>query len=1199
VRAFLDVLRFELRMQCTSPLFVGVLFLFFSLHLLTIGEAGINLNDNDLIFLNSASQIFRTELVLGVFGMLPAAIFVVNAMVRDYERSTVELFFTTPVGRLSWLFGRFAGGTLCALGAALAGLLGTVAGTFMPWVEPGRLAPFDAMPYVAAFAAVNLPNMLLVCVLCFSLAALSRSQAWTFAAVLGLVVYEVVINNAAENGGPAWLTLPLLDPMGGLPISDASRYWTVAELNTRLPVTGTLLVNRVVWLAAASALVAFTAVRFRLDLARQTRQRPRRAVAALARELMLLRRPGGTRATRTGIASPVLQRFTPRDTVSQFAAQVRADARGTLVSPLFGLILLFTIVSTASEFSTLRASLMGLPLHPVTGLILGFFRYGLLQFVLVIQIYYSATLVFREREHGLAEIVGATPHPDWLMVSSKTLTLGLGITLVLLVSMATSMALQLAAGHEHLDVGVYLQGLFVYNGVYFYMLCVLAVFIQVISPGKWSGMVLLAVVMTGIMSLEALGFEHVLYGFRIPYVVYSDMNGFGHFRLPTFSLIAYWAPFCFLLLALGHVLYPRGTVISLGDRLRSSRARITPSLSLACSMAALLFVAGGVWIFWNTNVLNRYETTDSLLRARAEYERRHASWKNAPTPAFSAIAVEVDLYPDERRLESRGRATLTNRKSTAIGEFVVSTDPRLRVNAIAVDGATVVRTEPELGFRLLRLAKPLQPGDSVVMTWDATRVNRGFVNSSPDNEIVANGTFVELGSIVPIPAYDEERELTDPGERRRTGLPPADRLPALGDPAWLNVLGSGVDGRSDIRVVVSTAADQIAVSSGALTRQWEERGRRHFEYVLERPVWPRFAVTSARYAVARDRWNDVALEVYHDPRHPWNVGAMLQTAKRAMEYYGREYAPYPLSTFRILEYPRYRTAAQAFAGMVPYSEMAGFLSDLRGWAPLDYATAHELAHQWWGGFAYGAKMQGRQMLNETMAQYSTLMLFKQLDDPQWLRRILAETHRIYLQGRSRENVDEQPLMYTEDQGNISYNKGALVMFALQDLIGPERMHEGLRNYLKKFGFQAAPYPTSRDLVNELRAVAGPEHQQLITDLFERIVLYDVAVTGAAAKPVGVEYEVTIDVSARQLEADGHGAEREVPLDAAFDLVLFPASGVEPVVQTPIYQQKHRLRSGSQRLVVRVPKKPAMVGVDPFHLMIDRTFENNVYTLPPG
>lgn len=1184
MRAFLDVLRFELRFQCRTPLFAGVLLVFFLIHLLTMAQAGIHLGDNELVRVNSTYQIVQVELVLSIFGMLPALMFIVNAVVRDFDRGTIELFFTTPVDKRSWLLGRFAGGTLCALFAGLSGLLGSMAGTVMPWLEPARVAPFELTPYLLAFAALDVPNLLAFCAICFGVAALGRSQAWAFGLALGLVVIELVLHNATTAGAPAWL--PLLDPFGGLAVVETSRFWTVADLNTRLPFSEALLVNRAVWLALGGAALAFTLGRFQVDVSHLAR--PSRGLTRVA--------PAADPAP-AAVPVRVAGRFAASDVLRQFLSQVRIDLRAVVLSPLFALVAVFTVGSTVSEFQANTAAILELPLHPLTSLMVGFFRYGLLQFVLLILIVYSATLVFREQDRGMAEIVGASPTPDWLMPLSKTLTLCAALSLVLLTSMATSVALQLLAGHTSLDLDVYAKGLFVYNGFYFGMLCVLAVVVQVVSPGRWSGMLLLFALLAALFSLEPLGFEHVLYGFRIPYVVYSDMNGYDPYRTSTLSLIVYWGWFCGLLLVAAHALYPRGTTSGLGPRLHEARRRMTPALVRVTAVLLVLFAASGGWIYWNTNILNAYDTADSRLLARAAYERVFGTWKNRPTPAFADLTMEVELYPEERRLESRGRATLVNRKEASIDEFIVSTDPRLRFNTLTIEHARLMHEDRVLGVRQFRLDPPLLPGGTLSMEWNATRRARGFVNAQPDTDIVANGTFIEFSHLAPFPSYDEEREVTEPAERRRVGLPPVARLPALGDPAWLNTLGFGIDGRTTFRVRVGTSVDQTAVAPGALEREWVEGGRRYFEYVMGVPVWPQLLLTSARYQVARDSWNGVSLEVYHDAKHAWNVGTMLETAKQGLAYFTREFAPYPLPIFRILEYPRYSGAARAFAGAVAYSESAGFLTDLSHWAPRDYATIHELAHQWWGGLAYGAKMQGRQMLNETMAQYSTLMIFRQQADQQWLRRILTATHRNYLAARRREDVGEQPLMFTEDQGNISYNKGALAMFALQELIGTERMHEGLRNFLRRFGLQPPPYPTSRDLVAELRAVAGPDYQRVITDLFERIVLYDIAVTTAAARPVDGQYEVTLDVAARQFEADGHGAEREEPLDTWFDVVVFPVSASERVTQTPLYQAKHRLRTGTQQLVVRVPAAPGAVGVDPYHVMIDRVPENNVYELP--
>ncbi len=64
------------------------------------------------------------------------------------------------------------------------------------------------------------------------------------------------------------------------------------------------------------------------------------------------------------------------------------------------------------------------------------------------------------------------------------------------------------------------------------------------------------------------------------------------------------------------------------------------------------------------------------------------------------------------------------------------------------------------------------------------------------------------------------------------------------------------------------------------------------------------------------------------------------------------------SYFRVVERPGYEDHAQAFPGSVPHTETVGFLTDLSGRPPLDFTTAHELAHMWWGGLAYGAQDAG-------------------------------------------------------------------------------------------------------------------------------------------------------------------------------------------------------------------------------------------------
>ena len=1179
MRAFTEVFRFELRLHLASPLFWSVALLFFALNLLTLTRTGINLGVNEQIAINSAWLIFQTELVLGVFGMVPAMVFTVTAITRDIECHTTELFFTTPVPRVAFLLGRLSAGTLVAVAVGCIGLLGALIGSFMPWLDSGRILPFDWQPWVACLVLLVLPNLIVFCALFFSIAALTRSTALTFGAALGVLVLVIVVNVAGVGPVPRWLLLA--DPFGALPVHEVARYWTVGELNSKLP-TALLAPNRLLWLALGLCAVLLTLWRYRMELATPRFARPWRKhkVAEASSNPM---------PSASATALPML-RFDARATLLQFLSQLRMDWRGVWLSPLYWIVLGMAAFGIWSEASSLRMG--SVPLFPATSLMIDFFRFSLFQFVLMAIIYYSAVLVHRERESNVDGISGAAPFPDWIPVVSKTLVLGGVVMSLLVTSMLVSLFVQeLADFHDH-SLGVFIQGIFVYNGFYFWMLCVLAVLLQILSPGKWIGMVLALLVFIAVLALPGLRLEHLLYGFRVPYVVHSDMNGFGHYRLQTYTLIAYWSAFCVLLLAAGHLLYPRGYYASFRERLRDARTRLTAPLLSTCAVATLAFVGVGAFIFHNTNVLNDYVTLDEVQSAHARYEIDHGRYRDAPAPSIVDPDLHVELYPAERRLTSRGTARLRNNKSNAIGEFVLSVDRRNRVDELVVEGATLVSSDPAQGFYLFRPDAPLVPDAALTMRWAFARENRGFPNADADNEIIANGSYVRRGHL-PMPGYCVECELTT--DRERFGLPPAPRLPALGDPAHLDDLWPGIDSRSALRVVIGTDADQTAVSAGVLRRKWAEGGRRYFEYALEGPVWPLLTVQSARYVIARDNWKGVELEIYHDAKHAWNTRTMLESAKKGLTYYSREFAPYHLPYYRIAEYARYRTNVQAGLGMIAYSEASGFLVDLRGWSHLDYATLHELAHQWWGN-VYGARMQGRQLLNEGLAQYSTLMVYKEFADKQLSRRILAEWHDGYLNARSSETVAEQPVLLTEDQGYLSYNKAPLALFALQELIGADKVNGALRAYYTRFVDMKPPLPTSRDLLDELRTAAGPDYQNLITDLFEKIVLYDVAITAAEVHPAEGGYDVVLDLKGRQFEASGDGAEKEVSLDTWFQVAVFPESDRDVMELQPLYLKHHRLRSGVQRITVRVAEKPGSVGIDPFHLMIDRLRDDNLMRL---
>ncbi|MHC5112582.1 MAG: M1 family metallopeptidase [Planctomycetota bacterium] len=533
-------------------------------------------------------------------------------------------------------------------------------------------------------------------------------------------------------------------------------------------------------------------------------------------------------------------------------------------------------------------------------------------------------------------------------------------------------------------------------------------------------------------------------------------------------------------------------------------------------------------------------------------------------------------------------------------ELHLSLARHLDANEIQVAGARLSVDDRRLGYWRFQFDEPLAPGQRTTLDFDVSWANPGFVNRRSTTRVVENGTFVNNLEIMPTPGYNAGIELVDNNVRRKYELPPVQRLPLYDQVPEDAVSQFQITTRTAFRATLSTSPDQIAVAPGYLQREWTENGRRYFEYAMDAPIWPFFSFMSARYAVAKGAWGDVAIEVYHHPTHDANVARMIEATQKSLDYFTREFSPYQYRQFRILEFPAYAVFAQAFPNTIPFSEAIGFVADLRNDEHIDYVfyvTAHELAHQWWGHQVAGRYAQGMTVLVETLAQYSALMVMEQEYGPGKMRRFLKYELDRYLSRRGGELIEELPLKRVENQGYIHYNKGSLVMYAIKDAIGEAAVNRALRKVIDQYGFQSVPFPLSGALIDALRAEAGPAYQDLITDLFEHITLFDLKVVQADVEALSDgRYRVAFEVDARQLRADGEGRETEVPMNVELDVAVFGASGGdvgEDDLPEPLILERHPIGSGSMQFEYILDERPERVGIDPYVKMIDRDPSDNL------
>ncbi|HVG44370.1 MAG TPA: M1 family aminopeptidase, partial [Longimicrobium sp.] len=1144
MRAVLRLAGFELRYQLRR-IATWVYFVVFgaTTFLVMAGQGGAFGGDSGdaISLINSPFRIAHLLAVLSILGVPVTAAFAGNAVYRDFHTGAYPLFFTTPIRPASYLGGRWLGAVAANLVAMLGGVAGILLACVWPTVQHGRVAPFDALAFLVPLGVIVVPNLLFTAALFVTLTALTRKMLPTYAGGMALLVGWAIAQVFTRAVDEVWLTR-LGDPFGLAPLSLATRYWTVAEQNfAPMPVDTPLLWNRLLWLAVGAAAFALGTVAFRF------RQTAGEARAAARWE------PRGAEAPPQPLhPRPAARSFTFGTRLRQLAAETRRSVREVVANVWFyvltGLCLLFVSVA-----ATQLGAIFGTTTYPVTYQVLELVGGTFVLFVIIIITFYSGELVWNERESRAAGIHDSLPVPTWVPFLARFLALLAIVYALQAAAMLCGMAIQAAHGYTKFEPGLYLRSLFFYQVVSTYLpMLFLALLVQTLVNHKYVGYLAVIAVYVGQgLVYFLLGVKHNLltYG-GMPSLTYSDMNGYGHVPAEWRWFALYWTAIGALLLVAAHLFWVRGRETGLRWRLRLARRRLTgPLLGVTAGLAALVLATGG-FIWYNTNVLNHYEPESEGERIQASYEKRYKRFEWVPQPRLTAAVLNVDVFPRTRDLRMRGTYTLTNRTAAAIDSLHVDLLNTLRVRLLAPDRpARRVVSDSARGYYVFRLERPLAPGDSLHLRFDLAHETHGFANEPSWQPVVNNGTFFN-SQYLPHVGYQGEGELVDERDREKHGLPSRPRAASIHDTRarTRNFVSSGADWIA-FDLTVSTDAGQTAVAPGYLQRSWTRGGRRFFHYRMDAPILDFYAILSARYAVRRDRWNGVALEVYHHPGHGYNVGRMLRASKAALEYCTREFGPYQHRQLRILEFPRYAPFAQSFDNTIPFSEAIGFIADVER-DDIDYpffVTAHEVAHQWWGHQEAPADVQGAAMLSETLAEYTALMVMEKAYGREKIGRFLRYELDQYLRGRGSEGRAEMPLALVENQQYIHYNKGALAMYALRDYIGEARVNTALKNFLDEWKFRGPPYPTSRDLLVHLRAATPDSLGYLIDDLFQRVTLYDNAAERATSRrlPDG-RYQVDVRVRARKVRADSLGTETEVPLDDRIEIGVFGANREVPL-----------------------------------------------------
>ncbi|RNI23559.1 ABC transporter permease/M1 family aminopeptidase [Rufibacter latericius] len=1209
---FRGIFRFEfayqLRHVSTWLLFsVMLLFGFLILRMVTL-EDGTYLNAPGTI---AFFTIFGSVIWLVIGGVIAG-----DAATRDVQTRMHPLTYTTPVSKASYLGARF----LSALTLNGLILLLLYVGMLFSFYGPGAksefIGPFRLASYLTNFCFLALPTVIATTAIQFSLATLSRRAIAGYIASIILVIFSQFAGTTVRFALD-WKVVGTLMDLLGTSIATEMEGWTPIDKNNRLILLeGTWLWNRMAWLSLAAVALAYTYFRFRLAHVTTSAScwsffRRRNEAVQPATELALL----GELAPRTKDISHIKVLNTKR--VFNFASDVRqalaiAGTSFRVIAKSRGGLTLVAILALATGlFATEYMEFFGVPLFARTEEVLRILTPSLSSFktqwfiIPLLTIFFAGELVWREREAGMNELSDATPVRGWVMFLGKFLGLALIIVTWLTFLMVAGIINQLVMDYHNFELGVYFKVLFGIQLTNYLLFALLVFAIHVVVNQKYIGHMVAFCAYGYIVYSSMLGVEHnlLVYASDTGWS-YSDMRGFGPFMKPWLWFKFYWVAWAFLIAVIATLFWARSKEGGFTARLHLARYRFAQH-KVALVIAAVLVLGSGGFIFYNTNVLNTYATTDYRKELRAEYERRYGQYEHTAQPALTRTRLHVEIYPEEGTADIKGTYVLVNRSKVAIDSIHLSTIPHEGVKAVTFDrAASAVVLDTKHGYQIYSLKNKLEPDDSVQMNFRIRIENRGFSNEGVDASVVANGSHIDSNDWMPVIGYQADRRLRTGLDREKYRLVPLPERPSLTDST------ARYDARHaqlmDFEAVVGTSKDQMAVAPGALQRTWTNGDRRYFHYVANAPIHNEYAFFSARYAVREAQWKPdsalfghtlqktsqkrelaakpVTIQIFYHPAHNANVERMVKSAKASLEYYSKVFGPYPYSHFRVLERPGAGRGMHAEPMTIDYQEGYSLMKPDGLDIPY-HIMAHEMAHQWWGFQLAPASVEGAGLLVESFATYSAMQVVEETLGYAHLLKYLSQMRQEYEVPRSRA----APPLLRSNNAFMNYRKGPFALFALRHYIGKDAVNQAMRQLLEKHASGEPPLPTTQDFYRELKAVTPDSLQYLLHDLFATNTFWELETERVAAKQTTTGWQVTLNVTARKVVVDETGVETNVPMKDWIEVGIFE-QGKKP--DKLLYLQKHRLRSGQQTITVMVPRKPSRAGIDPNHLLIDLDMEDN-------
>lgn len=1180
MKQFFQLIRFELLIQLktwAAPIF-GVIYFGFAFLMGGQGAASF-----ETVY-NSEYQFFFKLGLLSLGGVFSIMFFVVKATQRDSQSRMEGLIFVTPVSKGSFFMSRLIGAWIVSLLVFLPSIIGFCLGVAYSDLDPSRILDFQLAAGLSVAFKLLIPTLSTLVALLFTVGLLTKNPLATYATAVGIYaayfICSIFLNspllaNAAPVASENLVWTALADPFGISAFFHQTNLWTSYEKNNLgIQFSGLFAWNRALWLTFSLGVLA---IGYRIFSFRE------------AKEKHKMKQKEDDSGDLQNFS---FEKINPQtgDFRAVFRSQLRLSVQFILKNYLFWMILGAWIIIAVTEiyFKLFSGGSYEESFYPATQILLDRVQQPLFLFGIILLIFFSGSLTWREKDYGMQELVSATPAPKGLIFLSHFTTLALVIITMLSLTVLVCLGFQLFDNSWTGDKWALLS-LYLSPGWSMVFFSIIFLLIQRYTPHKYIGMGLSAIsfgVFAGPLS-STLGLSHPLFLVgSTPFLTYSEMTGFDYQWSPFLNLSLLWG---ILAVAIALWLYFFWDQ-TFSFRNRKVFKKPVPRLALLFTVIFL-----GLWggYFLKTLREGSFIPTARMLDQKARYEQEFQKYKGAPVLAYADLRIDLDLRPSERNFKAKVSGKLVNPSSEPIRNMLIQEKEKLRdFNLEKVEDFGYIE---ELMLYQISFSEAVLPGDSLEFSFSVEPQSTLLQNHKA---VVQNGSYLNLRDFAPFFGYSESMEIKDYSERKKRGLPPKakdDRDDSHSGVTENNLYKVGFE------AIVKTDRNQTAITSGNLIEERLEGNQRVFHFHSPEPILPAVGFFSGVYQVDSVQYGDVMLKVYSAMKHGFANEKTLKVMQDALEYCSTTFGKYPFDHMNLVEVPGFwGFGGYAHPGVISMTEDKYFLVK-EGTDQFDLQTkraVHEVAHQWFGHLLAPRNVPGASLFVEGLAKYAEVLLLEKSLGKAATWYLSDQANRTYFQGRATAIKSEQSLAEQENQSYLAYGKSLSAFLAARDLLGEEVLNAIIRELVSNSLANKRPVVDSQVLLDKMKKETNPKGQKLLEDWFQKVMIYDLQILDAQIEESqnGL-YQLTLNYHASKLEQQANGTRIEVPLDEEIELAAF---AVHPKALNKeddiLFAQKVRLKSGRGQVQISLDQLPQVLALDPWGTRPDQNREDNFYEM---